>query len=99
VSLVTPFAAELRRQVWEVAKDVEAIQPGWFHVGRKKDVPKDACYVGHYRDCYVWVGADGLEELTQLTVKVLNFATLIRDPTIFSTPGPRFTPASAFPSP
>jgi hypothetical protein len=98
VNLVTPFAAELRRQVKEIQKDVMDIHPGWYHVGRKKDVPKDACYVGHYRDCYVWVCHDGLEDLTQFTIKVLGLSSLIRDPTIFTTPGPRFTPASSFPS-
>jgi hypothetical protein len=99
VGLVTPFAAEIRRQVKDVAKDVDEIPSGWFHVGRKRDVPKDACYVGQYRDCYVWVERDGLEELTQFTIKILNFSSLVRDPTILTTPGPRFTPASAFPSP
>jgi hypothetical protein len=99
VSLVTPFAAEIRRQVKDVAKDVADIHSGWFHVGRKKDVPKDACYVGQYRHCYVWVDRDGLEDLTQFTLKVLNFSSLVRDPSILTTPGPRFTPASAFPSP
>jgi hypothetical protein len=98
VSLVTPFAAEIRRQVKDVAQDVNEIQSGWFHVGRKRDVPKDACYVGQYRDCYVWVDRDGLEELTQFTLKILNFSSLVRDPSILTTPGPRFTPASAFPA-
>jgi hypothetical protein len=26
--------------------------PGWFHLGNKRDVPKDACYVGRYGDRY-----------------------------------------------
>ena len=54
----TPMAAEVRRQVKDVQSDILKIHPGWFGRGGKKDVPKDACYVGHYRDCYVWVSAD-----------------------------------------
>jgi hypothetical protein len=98
INIITPFAAEVRRQVKEVHKDLMEIHPGWFHVGAKKQVPKDACYVGHYRDCYVWVCREGLEDLAQFTIKILGFSSLIRDPTILTTPGPRFTPASSFPS-
>ena len=36
VTLVTPFAAEIRRQVKGVAKDVADIHSGWFRVGRKR---------------------------------------------------------------
>ena len=36
-----------------------ADRPGWFHVGRKKDVPRDACYVGRHGQRYVWVGPEG----------------------------------------
>jgi hypothetical protein len=45
--------------------------PGWFHVGGKKDVPKDACYVGRYKYCYVWVTSDGMLDLSRFTVAVL----------------------------
>ncbi len=45
--------------------------PGWFHVGSKKDVPKNACYVGRYKDCYVWVTPDGMPGLSRFTVTVL----------------------------
>ncbi len=62
----TPLAAEVRRQVKDVQSDLLKIHTGWFHKGRKKDVPKDACYVGHYRDCYVWVNADQVERADEL---------------------------------
>jgi hypothetical protein len=94
----TPLAAEVRRQVKDVQSDLLKIQTGWFHRGRKKDVPKDACYVGHYHDCYVWVDADQVDELTEFTLKVLNVTSLLQQPNLFTIPVPRFTPASAFPA-
>jgi hypothetical protein len=48
---------------------------GWFRSGGKKDVPKDACYVGCYCDTRVWVLPDGLEGLTRFTMTVLDLAT------------------------
>jgi hypothetical protein len=51
------------------------IPMGWFHAGCKKDVPKEACYVGHYGATYVWVLPDGLEGLTRFTMTVIDLAT------------------------
>jgi hypothetical protein len=48
---------------------------GWFSVGCKHDVPKNACYVGHHCNTYVWVLPDGLDGLTRLTLTILNLAT------------------------
>jgi hypothetical protein len=48
---------------------------GWFHSGGEKDVPRDACYVGHYCGTYVWVLRDGLEGLTRFTMTVIDLAT------------------------
>jgi hypothetical protein len=95
---VTPMAAEVRRQVKDVQSDLMKINTGWFGRGCKKDIPKDACYVGHYRDCYVWVRPNGVEELTDFTLKILSFTSLIKESTILTTPGPRYTPSSGFPS-
>lgn len=50
--------------------------PGWYHLGCKKDVPKDACYVGRYGDRYAWVTSDGIPQLARLTVTVLNVIKL-----------------------
>jgi hypothetical protein len=47
----------------------------WFHSGGKKDVPKDACYVGRHCDTFVWVEPDGLEGLTRFTMTVIDLAT------------------------
>jgi hypothetical protein len=50
--------------------------PGWFHLGRSGDVPKDACYVGRYRDQYAWVTPDGMPGLSRFTVAVLGAVKL-----------------------
>ena len=54
-----------------------ALPRGWFNVGPKKDVPKDACYVGHCCDTYVWVTPDGIPGLTRFTLAILDIATLL----------------------
>jgi hypothetical protein len=48
----------------------------WFHVGCKKDVPKNCgcIYVGCYCDVYVWVCAEGRDELTKLVLAILDYA-------------------------
>jgi hypothetical protein len=50
----------------------QQIGPGCFGVGRKCNVPKDACYVGHHCDTYVWVTAAGREALTNLTLAIIE---------------------------
>jgi len=50
--------------------------PCWFHVGCEKEVPDCPCIlVGHYCGVYVWVLADGQDELTKLTLAILDYAT------------------------
>jgi len=51
--------------------------PGWFCVGCKKDVPKNACYVGHYGKTYIWVPPGGSDELALLTLTILDYATAV----------------------
>ena len=55
---------------------MDLLEPGWYCVGRKCDVPKNACYVAHCGKRYIWVTGDGLEGLSRLTLAVLNVATL-----------------------
>jgi hypothetical protein len=52
------------------------IGPGCFGVGRKCDVPANACYVGHCRGTYVWVTTEQLEGLTNLTIAILDVGTI-----------------------
>ncbi len=58
---LSPLARNVCRKVDGIQRDLARIGPGWFHVGRKRDVPKDACYVGRHRDRYVWVEPEGRE--------------------------------------
>ena len=45
--------------------------PSWYYIGCKKDVSKDACYVGRWGDRYAWVTPDGMPELARFTTTVL----------------------------
>ena len=89
----SPLVRDVRRKVDVVARDLAAIRPGWFHVGRRRDVPKDACYVGHDGDRYVWVCADGRAALTEFTLTVLKLASLIKETETLINPGSvKFSP-------
>jgi hypothetical protein len=57
----------------------------WFHVGRRKDVPRHCpCqYVGHHCGVYVWVGPEGRDELVKLALAILDYA--IYDPPLPAT--------------
>jgi hypothetical protein len=47
----------------------------WFCVGGKHDVPKEPCVrVGHHCGVYIWVPKSGTNELTKLTLVILDFA-------------------------
>ena|GEM_PF-6538938 len=52
----------------------------WLKVGCKKCMPKHCpCeYIGHYCDTYIWVLPEGRDELTKLTLMILDFA--LHDP-------------------
>jgi hypothetical protein len=49
-------------------------QPCWFHVGCHRCVPKHCACVGHYCDTYIWVLPEGRNELTKLTLAILDYA-------------------------
>ena len=51
------------------------IGPGCLGVRRRCDVPKNACYVGHHCNTYVWVTREGMENFTNLTIAVLDVST------------------------
>jgi hypothetical protein len=55
---------------------INADQHCWLCVGCKKCVPKHCpcMYVGHYCGTYVWVPPQGSDELTKLTLAILDFA-------------------------
>ncbi len=52
------------------------IPRGWFGIGRKHDVPRNACYVANHRNTYVWVCPEGVFGLSQFTLQVLNIVTV-----------------------
>jgi hypothetical protein len=91
----TPLAQASRREVKDVLADLVAIAPGWFHVGSKHDVPKNACYVGKYKHRYAWVNPDGMAALSRFTLTTIKFADIIKERTVLTVPGgPRFTPSA-----
>lgn len=85
VLVATPYAAEIRRAVLSINEYLVEINPGWVHVAaRKRDIPKCACYTGHYRGCgceaYVWIAPQDREQFEEFTLKILRLSTLIFDP-------------------
>ncbi len=90
---LSPLARNVRRKVNMIQRDLERIGPGWFHVGRKKDVPRDACYVGHHGNRYVWVGPEGRDALTEFTLTAMGISSLIKETQTLINPGSvKFSP-------
>lgn len=90
---VSPLAKNVCRKINDIQRQLAAIGPGWFHVGCRCDVPKDACYVGRNGQCYVWVTAEGCEALTQFTLTALKLSTLIKETQTLVSPGSvKFSP-------
>ncbi len=57
----------------------------WFHVGCKKCAPKrsECAMMGEYCGCYVWVLPEGRDQLTKLTLLILDYA--LHDPPVKRT--------------
>jgi len=53
-----------------------AIPKGWFGVGTKHEVPKDARFCGSYHDVYVWVMDEGLDGLSRFYLTILRIALM-----------------------
>jgi hypothetical protein len=47
---------------------------GWFCFGSKREIPKDACYVGRHCNTYAWVTHDGMPDLARFTMTILEIA-------------------------
>jgi hypothetical protein len=89
----SPLAATVCQKIEMIQADLAQIGPGWFHVGAKWDVPKDACYVGRCGACVVWVGPDGIDQLTEFTLTVLKLSSLIKETETLISPGSvKFSP-------
>jgi hypothetical protein len=72
----------------------EMIATGWFGIGKKKDVPKHACRVGHYCGTYVYVLPGHESDLARLTYVIMHLVSLDLSKLFLppGTYGPRFTP-------
>ena len=89
----SPLARDVGRQVDLVENALAMIESDWFCVGRKRDVPKDALYVGHYHDCWVWVPPAGYGALTEFTLTVMKISVLIKETQTLISPGSvKFSP-------
>jgi hypothetical protein len=54
----------------------QALPRDWFCSGCYKDVPKEACCIGSYRERYVWVMPWGMEGLSRFTMTTMQLATM-----------------------
>jgi hypothetical protein len=74
----TPIAREVAHEVDEIVGELAKIHPGWYGVGRRRDVPKDARYVAHHGSVYVWVCPSGIDGLTEFTLSILEMASALQ---------------------
>ena len=89
----SPLVRNVCRKVDSIQRDLSRIRPGWFHVGRKRDIPHNACYIGKSGNSYVWVCPEGREQLTDFTLTVLKLSTLIKETQTLINPGSvKFSP-------
>jgi hypothetical protein len=76
----TPMAREVAHEVDEIVGELAKIRAGWYGIGRKHDVPKEACYVAHHGAVYVWVCPSGIDGLTDFTLSILEMAAALQPP-------------------
>lgn len=88
----TPLAREVAHEVDEIVDELRKIGPGWYGVGGKRDVPKDAVYVAHHDGVYVWVCPSGVEGLTQFTLSILEMASALQPPGANPAGGVNYSP-------
>ena len=89
----SPLARNVCQKIEMIQDDLASIRPGWFQVGTRRDIPKDACYVGRSGDCYAWVCPDGIDGLTEFTLTVLKISSLIKETETLISPGSvKFSP-------
>ncbi len=81
----TPLAREVAHQVDEIVDELRNIRPGWYGVGGKRDVPRNACHVANYGDRYVWVCPSGVDGLTRFTLSILEMASALHPPSLNAT--------------
>lgn len=93
LSRKSPLAREVGHEINEIVDELAKVHPGWYGVGRRRDVPRDACYVAHHGDVYVWVCPAGVDGLTQFTLSILEIASALQPPQMqFQAPGVNYSP-------
>ena len=92
VKVATPYAAEVRRQVFALNRCLLEIDSGWICVGCKKDIPKDICFVGHRNGCYVWVPSQNQAIFEDFTLRILRLSNLFQNNSSGSNTGVMFSP-------
>lgn len=91
--LKSPLAREISRRIAGIERDLSLIESSWFCVGKKSDVPRNACYVGRYHDQWVWVPEEGRASLTEFTLLVMRISTLVKETQTLISPGSvKFSP-------
>jgi hypothetical protein len=83
----TPLAHEVAHEVNEVVDDLHSVPTGWFGVGKKHDVPKNACYVARDGHTYVWVTPEHRAELSKFVLIVMDLSNAIQEPESLSIQG------------
>lgn len=87
------LSQEVIYEVNVVQETLLAIPSRWFHAGKKRQVPKTACYVGQFHDRYVWVDRAHTKDLASFTIAVLKLSSLIRERQVVNAPsGVQFSP-------
>lgn len=92
----SPVVNEACRQLRDVNKELKEIPSGWFGVGRKHDVPHNACYVGHCGKCYTWVSPENVESLTKFALSIAKLSTVIKERQVITSPGVQYSPGFSF---
>ena len=87
VDMRSPLAREVAREVNDIVEDLREVPTGWFGVGGKHDVPKNACFVAHEGKVYVWVTPDRRGDLSKFTMTILDIATAVQEPETLTVQG------------
>jgi hypothetical protein len=89
----TGLTKETVRQVNEIQNTLLSVPSGWFQSGSKRDVPRNACYVGHYGKCWGWVCPEGRAGLSEFTLCILDLASVMKEAQVVAMPsGIQFSP-------
>jgi hypothetical protein len=74
---------------FDVAERLGKIEPGWLHIGCRREVPKAACYHAHCGKTYVWVMPDGIAGLSDFTLALQGIARVAIASVYFPLPQTR----------